>query len=175
MTFASRSGFFESIENPQIDADQSWSIHYDDDSATLLAGRLTGAPVDGVFDVPGELLLDGAFVWNDALIKLGTGDLIIDTADVTGVGFGAMLAVVDGTVRLEGGGVLVLSDLQFGDIGLATGEASLVGTMGFYAAVVPEPGIVAVFAIAAPLAVVRRARRRRKIADHPSSSSRRET
>ena len=104
MTFGARQGVFDSIENPQINATQSWSVHYDDDSATLLAGRLTGAAVDGVFDVPGELLIDGTFTWTDALIKLGGGDLVIDISDVTGVGPGAMLAIADGTVRLDGRG-----------------------------------------------------------------------
>jgi pectate lyase len=162
LTFASRTGVFDAIENSQITPTQSWSVHYDNDSATLLAGRLTAAPVDGVFDVPGELLIDGAFTWTDSLVKLGAGDLVIDITDVTGVGPGAMLAIADGTVRLEGDGVLTLSALQFGDLGLATGETSLAGTMGFYAAVVPEPGSATLMLLAAAGLSARRR------SDHPN-------
>jgi hypothetical protein len=158
MTFSARQGVFDSIQNPQIASDQSWSVHYDDNSATLIAGQLTDASVDGVFDVPGELLIDGTFTWTDALIKLGSGDLNIDISDVTGVGPGAMLAIADGTVRLEGDGVLTLSAVQFGDLGLATGESSLVGTMGFYATVVPEPATVALALFALIGSVARRRR-----------------
>ena len=65
-----------------------------------------------------------------------------------------------GTFRLQGQGWLTLSSLQFGDIGLATGEASLVGTMGFYAAVVPEPAAAALALLSLGGCLARRRGRR---------------
>jgi hypothetical protein len=94
------------------------------------------------------------------LVKRGSGTLTLDLDDDFTTGPDASLAIVDGTFRLgEGGGTLVLSGLDFGDLGQLTGEPELDGVFGFYyasVATVPEPATMALAAFTLMLPVARR-------------------
>jgi hypothetical protein len=120
--------------------------------------------LDGIFDVFDSnttLEVAGAWDWTDLAVKLGPGELVFDLDNGFSTGPDATLAIVDGTVRFEGDGILELSGLAFGDLGTLSGDASLAGIEGWYAAVdpVPEPSTLALVLMAFGLMGLLRKRR----------------
>ena len=155
LTYASRTGIFDSITGQEIEPGRSFSVHYNDARALAIAGEwaATGEEVTGEVDVPKELLISGAWDWNGMLVKRGAGELVINLDGGFSTGTGAALAIVDGTVRLQGTGqTLSLDALDYGELGLLSGDASLAGEYGWYGTVtaVPEPGGLVLVAIGLP-------------------------
>jgi len=152
LTYASRTGIFDSITGQEIEPGRSFSLHYNDTRALAIAGEwaATGEEVTGDVDVSEGLLIGGAWDWNGTLVKRGNGELVLDLDGGFSTGPGAALAIVDGTVRLHGTGrVLSLDTLTYGELGLLSGDASLFGEYGWYGTVftVPEPEGFALVAI----------------------------
>ena len=103
--------------------------------------------------MPQELLVSGAWNWTDTLIKRGDGELVLDLDGGFSAGTGAVLAIVDGTVRLRGTSqTLSLDALTFGELGQLSGDPSLAGEYGWYGNVVavPEPGGLVLVAVGLP-------------------------
>jgi spore coat protein A, manganese oxidase len=151
LTYASRTGRFDTIIGHEIEPGRSFSLHYNNSRALAIAGEWAAPDqqLTGEFDVPQDLTVSGAWNWNGLLIKRGDGELVLDLSGGFSTTTGAALAIVDGTVRLHGTGrVLSLDSLTYGDLGQLSGSASLAGQYGWYGAVmaVPEPGgLVLVF------------------------------
>lgn len=143
MTYSSRSGAFDDVVVEEIEPGLSFSVHYDDTRALAIVGEwaAAGEEVTGDFDVPDDLLLSGAWNWNGTLVKRGTGELSIDLDGGYTAGSSAALAIVEGTVRLQGTAqTLSLDALTFGELGALSGKSSLAGLYGWYGNVaVPEP------------------------------------
>jgi len=144
LTYASRTGTFDTVTDHEIEPGRSFSVHYNSNRALAIAGEWTasGEELSGDVDVPQELLVTDDWIWNGTLIKHGAGELILDLEDDFVAGTGATLAIVDGTVRLRGAGqMLSLDALTFGELGQLSGDTSLAGQYGWYGRVVsiPEP------------------------------------
>ena len=143
MTYSSRIGAFDDFVVEEIQPGLSFSVHYDDTRALAIVGEwaAAGEELTGDFDVPQELLVSGAWDWTDTLIKRGAGELVLDLDGGFSAGTGAVLAIVDGTVRLRGTSqTLSLDALTFGELGQLSGDPSLAGEYGWYGNVaVPEP------------------------------------
>jgi thermolabile hemolysin len=137
-TYGSRSGMFDQV----IDAAAGWSIHYGATDATAIVNQwISPTELAGDFVVgSNDALVDGNWHWDGLMVKRGTGTLTLDPGAGAMMN-GAELAILDGTVRLGGSGALVLSGLTFGDLGSLSGDAALNGEMGWFSAVVPEPGV----------------------------------
>jgi len=148
-TYASRTGIFDTITGQEIEPGRSFSLHYNANRALAIAGEwaASGEELTGDVDAPQELLVSGAWDWNGTLIKRGAGELVLDLDGGFTAGAAATLAIVEGTVRLQGTGqTLSLDALTFGELGLLSGDSSLTGLYGWYGNVaVPEPcGLVLV-------------------------------
>ena len=143
MTYTSRSGAFEQVIVEEIQPGLSFSVHYDDARALAIVGEwaATGEEVSGDFDVPDSLLVSGAWNWNGMLIKRGAGELVLDLDGSFTAGATASLAIVEGTVKLQGTAqTLSLEALTFGDLGVLSGDSALTGLQGWYGSVaIPEP------------------------------------
>jgi hypothetical protein len=152
MTYSSRSGAFDDVVVEEIQPGLSFSVHYDDTRALAIVGEwaAAGEELTGDFDVPQELLVSDAWNWNGTLIKRGAGELALDLDGGFSAGSSAALAIVEGTVRLQGAGqTLSLDALTFGELGQLSGDLSLAGKYGWYGNVmaVPEPGGLVLVAI----------------------------
>jgi hypothetical protein len=168
LTHASRSGTFDTITGYDIGGGGSLSVHYDvaGTQTTAISTHWAGPTVEGVIDVPGVLTMNGEFVWDDLLVKQGGGDLVVDLSGDFTVGPSAQLAVVAGTVRLEGAAsqTLTLSAVSFGDLGESAAledlGLDLSGQSGWLfalsATAAPEPGTAVLVAIGAALGGRRR-------------------
>jgi hypothetical protein len=143
LTYASRTGIFDTITGQEIEPDRSFSLHYGANRALAIAGEWVASSEEltGDVDVSGELLVNDAWTWTDTLIKRGIGELVLDLDGGFMAGSGAMLAIVDGTVRLRGTDqTLSLDALIFGELSELSGDPSLAGEYGWYGNVmVPEP------------------------------------
>jgi hypothetical protein len=153
LTYASRSGRFDTITGHEIGPGRSFSLHYNGNRTLAIAGQwaASGAELTGDFDVPEELLVSGAWNWNGILVKRGDGELVLDLNAGFSTGIGAALAIVDGTVRLHGAGrVLSLDSLTYGELSLLSGDATLAGQYGWFGSVmaVPEPAGLVLVALA---------------------------
>ena len=150
LTYASRTGRFDSITGQEIEPGRSFSLHYNDSRALAIAGEwaVSGEELSGEIEVPQELLVSGAWDWNGTLIKRGDGELVLDLDGGFSTGAGAALAIVDGSVRLHGTGqTLSLDSLTYGELGLLSGNAALAGEYGWYGKVaVPEPSVLVLVA-----------------------------
>jgi hypothetical protein len=149
MTYSSRSGAFDDVVVEEIQPGLSFSVHYDDTRALAIVGEWAagGEELTGDFDVPDDLLVGGAWNWNGTLVKRGVGELTLDLDGGFAAGTNAALAIVDGTVRLQGAGqTLSLDSLTFGELGALSGDSALAGLYGWYGNMaVPEPvGLVLV-------------------------------
>ncbi|MCA9229868.1 MAG: multicopper oxidase domain-containing protein [Planctomycetales bacterium] len=142
MTYASRTGAFDNVIAAEIQPGLSFSVHYNDSRALAIVGQwvATAKELTGNFDVPVDLLVNGAWNWNGTLIKRGPGELTLDLDDGFAAGSSAALAIVEGTVRLQGTAqTLSLAALTYGELGALSGDASLAGLYGWYGTVaVPE-------------------------------------
>lgn len=151
VSFASRTGIFDTIAGYEIDPNRSFSLHYNDSRALAIAGEWAASSEEltGEVDVPQELLVSGAWDWNGTLIKRGAGELVLDLDGGFSTGTGATLAIVDGAVRLQGTGqTLSLDALAYGELGALSGDSSLAGEYGWYGKVaVPEPGELVLVAV----------------------------
>ena len=151
LTYSSRSGAFDNVLVEEIGPGLSFSVHYNDSRALAIVGQWTaaGEELTGDFDVPDNLLVSDAWHWNGTLIKRGAGEVVIDLDGGFTAGSGAALAIVEGTVRLQGTSqALSLDALTFGELGALTGNASLAGLYGWYGSVAaPEPSGLLLFAI----------------------------
>jgi hypothetical protein len=145
LTYMSHTGTFDTISGHEIEPGRSFSLHYNNSRALAIAGQWVASDEEltGDVDVPEALLVSGAWDWSGILIKRGDGELVLDLSGGFTAGTGAVLAIVDGTVRLQGAGsALALDALTFGELGQLSGDPSLVGQYGWYGSVVavPEPG-----------------------------------
>ena len=136
-------------------------MHYNDTRALAIAGEwaAAGLEVTGDVDVPVGLLISGAWQWNGTLIKWGEGDLTIDLAGGFSAGPSAALAIVEGTVVIQGAGqTLNLNHLTYGDLGALSGDPELQGLAGWYGSpfVVPEPVSVVLLLIGGSVLLCRR-------------------
>jgi PEP-CTERM motif len=152
LTYASRTGRFDTITGNEIVPGRSFSLHYNNSRALAIAGQwaASGQQLAGEFDVPQDLIVSGAWNWNSLLIKRGDGELMLDLDGGFSTTTTAALAIVDGTVRLHGTGrVLALDSLTYGELGQLSGNASLAGEYGWYGAMtaVPEPIALVLVAI----------------------------
>jgi hypothetical protein len=144
LTYASRTGRFDTITGHEIVPGRSFSLHYNNSRALAIAGQWAASTqqLTGEFDVPEDLLVTGAWNWNGMLVKRGDGELVLDLDGGFSTTTSATLAIIDGTVRLHGTGrVLSLDSLNYGELGQLSGNASLAGEYGWYGTVtaVPEP------------------------------------
>jgi hypothetical protein len=152
MTYSSRSGAFDDVVVEEIQPGLSFSVHYDDTRALAIVGEWAagGEELTGDFDVPDDLLVSGAWNWNGTLVKRGGGELTLDLDGGFTAGTSAALAIVDGTVRLQGASqVLSLDSFTYGELAALSGDTSLAGQYGWYGAMaaVPEPGGLVLAAI----------------------------
>ena len=163
LTYASRSGRFDTIEGYEIEPGRSFSVHYNATRARAIAGQwaASGASIVGDVDVPDELLVSGAWQWNGTLIKWGEGDLVLDLSGGFFASSTASLAIVEGRVLLQGSGQsLTLDNLDYGELGALSGNSALSGQYGWYGpVVVPEPAALPLLTIAGALGFRRRCRR----------------
>ena len=167
LTAAARTGTFATVTGTDVAPGLDLSVHYTPTAVDLIAGRWTDADIAGVFDVPTSLTIDGAFVWDELLVKTGDGTLTLDLDHGFTTASGAALVILDGTVTLHsdtGGHVLILSGLQFGDLGQFSEAAGmdLNGKFGwsYTPAVVPEPAAATLILTCLGAASARRRRRR---------------
>ena len=140
---------FDTVTNYGIDPNFSIGLHYNDSRVLAIVGEwvATSEELTGDFDVPDDLLVSGAWDWNGTLVKRGAGELLLDLDGGFTAGANAALAIVDGTVRLQGASqVLSLDSLTYGELGALSGNTSLAGQYGWYGNMaVPEPvGLVLV-------------------------------
>lgn len=162
LTYASRTGRFNTITGYEIVPGQSFSLHYNNSRALAIAGQwaAAGQQLAGEFDVPQNLVVSGAWNWNGLLVKRGAGELALDLSGGFSTTATAAIAIVDGTVRLTGAGyTLSLDSLTFGELGLLSGQSSLAGLYGWYGNVMtaPEPtaGLLFLIGIMAMIKLVR--------------------
>lgn len=150
LTYASRTGVFDTITGQEIEPNRSFSLHYGATRALAIAGEwvATGEELTGDVEVSGGLLVSDSWTWTDTLIKRGVGELILDLDGGFMAGSGATLAIVEGAVRLRGTAqTLSLDALTFGELGQLSGNPALAGEYGWYGNVmVPEPGGLLLFA-----------------------------
>jgi hypothetical protein len=160
LSYASRTGRFDEIDGFEIEPGRSFSVHYNNTRALAIAGEwaASGTSLVGDVDVPGELLITGAWLWNGTLIKWGEGDLVLDLGGAFSTGATASLAIVEGRVLLQGSDhSLTLDNLHYGELGSLSGNPALSGQYGWYGPVaVPEPAALPLFALATALALHRR-------------------
>jgi hypothetical protein len=118
ISYGSRAGRFETFN-----ADDALGLHYTDTAVLAIAEELQ-APVEltGEFDVSVALRLNGAWTWNGLVVKWGEGEMVLDLDYGFTAGPNAALEIMEGSVRLEGTGILELLGLTFGDLGEAGGE-----------------------------------------------------
>ena len=163
LTYASRTGRFDAIDGYEIEPGRSFSVHYNDTRALAIAGEwaASGASLVGDVDVPDELLVTGAWLWDGTVIKWGEGDLVLDLSGGFSADATASLAIVEGRVLLQGSGhSLTLDNLHYGELGVLSGNPALSGQYGWYGPVaVPEPAALPLFALATVFALRGRCRR----------------
>ena len=150
ISHGSRTGMFDTVTGRAIEPGRSLSIHYGASAVTAIAGEWAAPALAGILDVQDDLLVTGAFTWSGILVKDGPGELVLDLGHGFMNGTDQQLVLLDGTVSLAGG-TLVLANLRFGDLGtLVNTEVLGIDLSGRYGWVatpilpVPEPNSIIV-------------------------------